>query len=148
MSGLLFVCDANSARSPLAEAIARELAWVHHLDIEIWSAGARPSHVDPEVRSVLGEVRVSAEGLRSKSLLEVPFDEISEVICLCVPSQCPPLPDRLEPRSWPLPDPSSAPSSERVDAFRATRDELMRRLERDFRARAEARRRARRPPWA
>lgn len=147
MSILLFLCDANAARSPLAEAIARELAWKHHLELEVWSAGTFPSHVRPEVRRVLDEVGYSADGLRSKSIMEVPMDEVGQVISLCLPSQAPPVPKRLEVESWPLPDPSSAPASERLEAFRATRDELQRRLERFMRAKATERRERRRAPW-
>ena len=129
MPTLLFTCDSNAARSPMAEAIARELAWQHHLELEIWSAGTWPSHVRPEVRRVLEEANMSADGLRSKGIMQVPLDEVDEVISLCLPSQAPPLPKRLQAESWPLPDPSSAPAGERLEAFRATRDELTRRLE-------------------
>ena len=64
MAGILFLCSANSARSQLAEAIARHLA--PHLDI--WSAGSHPSHVQPEVRRVLDEVDIDPRGLRSKGI--------------------------------------------------------------------------------
>ena len=40
---ILFLCVANSARSQLAEAIARHLAPKR----EVWSAGSEPSHVRP-----------------------------------------------------------------------------------------------------
>ena len=48
MAGILFLCVANSARSQLAEAIARDLA----PELDIWSAGSEPTHVRPQVRRV------------------------------------------------------------------------------------------------
>ena len=124
MAGILFLCVANSARSQLAEAIARHLA--PHLDI--WSAGSEPSHVRPQVRHVLEENAIDPRGLRSKSVLEVPMDEINIVITLCRDAQCPIVPGNQNRLSWPLPDPAAAPQEEIVEAFRATRDELIRRL--------------------
>jgi len=124
MAGILFLCVANSARSQLAEAIARHMA--PHLDI--WSAGSEPSHVRPQVRHVLEETDIDPRGLRSKSILEIPMDEIDLVVTLCRESQCPILPGKQERISWPLPDPTSAPQDESDEAFRAARDELIRRM--------------------
>jgi len=124
MSGVLFLCVANSARSQLAEAIARHLA----PDLEIWSAGSEPTHVRPQVRTVLDEVGIDPRGLRSKSMLEVPMEDIGTVITLCREERCPFMPGVYEKISWPLPDPAAAPDDELDEAFRAARDELMRRL--------------------
>jgi arsenate reductase len=124
MASILFLCVANSARSQLAEAIARQL----NPDIEAWSAGSLPTHVRPQVRQVLAEVGFDAHGLRSKGIPEVPLDEMDIVLTLCAEEHCPLLPSGLRRISWPLPDPASAPEEELLEAFRATRDELIRRL--------------------
>jgi arsenate reductase len=124
MPGILFLCVANSARSQLAEAIAREMA----PDLDIWSAGSEPSHVRPQVRRVLEEGGFNDKGLRAKSLFEVDMDEIDLIVTLCREEQCPSLPGKKQRISWPLPDPASAPEQEQDEAFRATRDELIRRL--------------------
>lgn len=124
MPALLFLCTGNSARSPLAEAIAQHLS----RDLDVWSAGARPTHVRPEVRAVLDEVGIAASGLRAKGMAEVPMDEVDVVVSLCLEDICPVLPAGVQKLTWPLPDPASAPSDERLEAFRATRDELLRRL--------------------
>ena len=124
MSGVLFLCVANSARSQLAEAIARHLA----PELEIWSAGSEPTHVRPQVRIVLEEEGIDPRGLRSKSTLEIPMDEVGLVVTLCREAQCPIVPGNQERISWPLPDPSSAPQDELDEAFRAARDELIRRM--------------------
>jgi len=124
MHSVLFVCVANSARSQLAEAIARHLS----VEIEAWSAGSCPTHVRPQVRAVLDEVGIDSAGLRAKGLAEVPLDEIDLVVTLCAEEACPVLPGSPRRLSWPLPDPASAPAAEALEAFRATRDELTRRL--------------------
>jgi arsenate reductase len=124
MAGVLFLCVANSARSQLAEAISRHLA----PQLEIWSAGSVPTHVRPQVRTVLDEVGIDPRGLRSKSTLEVPMEDITVVVSLCREERCPFIPGEYTKLSWPLPDPSAAPDDEIVEAFRATRDELQRRL--------------------
>ncbi len=123
MACVLFVCVANSARSQLAEAIAR------HLDPEVeWlSAGSRPTHVRPEVPRVLEERGLDARGLRSKGFDELPLEEVDLAVLLCE-DDCPLLPAGLPRLAWPLPDPACAPDDERLEAFRATRDELLRRL--------------------
>ncbi|MDP6931400.1 MAG: arsenate reductase ArsC [Myxococcota bacterium] len=124
MTGIVFLCVANSARSQLAEAIAR------HLDdeTEFWSAGSQPTHVRPQVRHVLDEVGIDATGLRSKGLLAVPLDEVELAVTLCAEQACPVLPSGIRHLHWPLPDPAAAPDDEAIEAFRATRDELLRRL--------------------
>ena len=38
------------------------------------------------------------------------------------------LPVSVRQLHWPLPDPASAPDDERIEAFRAARDELLRRI--------------------
>ena len=121
---LLFLCVANSARSQLAEAITRHLA----PRLDVWSAGSHPTHVRPEVTVVLEEIGIDARGLRSKSVGEVPLNEIDTVVTLCREEVCPVLPKRVERISWPLPDPSSAPREESLEAFRATRDSLLSRI--------------------
>lgn len=125
MAGLLFACVANSARSQLAEAIARHLAGNAH---EVWSAGSHPSHVKPEVRAVLAEVGIDARGLRAKGFSALPWEEIDLVVTLCAEEVCPVLTGAPRRLAWPLPDPASAPAVERLEAFRATRDELLRRI--------------------
>jgi protein-tyrosine-phosphatase len=44
MKGVLFLCVANSARSQIAEGIARSLA---PDGTKVWSAGSRPTSVRP-----------------------------------------------------------------------------------------------------
>jgi arsenate reductase len=124
MAGILFLCIANSARSQLAEAIARQMA----PSLNIWSAGSEPSHVRPQVRRVLDEIGYDPRGLRSKSMFEVEMDEIDVIVTLCREEQCPLLPGKKKHIAWPLPDPTAAPDEESDEAFRATRDELLRRL--------------------
>ncbi len=125
MIAVLFACVANSARSQLAEAIARH---VGPDSLEAWSAGSRPSNVKPEVRTVLDELGIDSRGLRSKGFHEVPTEDMDLVVTLCMEEVCPLFPATVDQRHWPLPDPASAPDDERLEAFRAARDELLRRI--------------------
>jgi len=124
MAGILFLCVANSARSQLAEAIARDMA----PQLDIWSAGSEPTHVRPQVRRVLDEAGFDDKGLRSKSMFEVDMDDIDIIVTLCREEQCPAIPGTMKHLRWPLPDPDAAPDQEKTEAFRATRDELIRRM--------------------
>lgn len=126
MAGVLFLGVSNASRSPLAEAIARELAPRH----EFWSAGRTPSHVRPEVRAVLAEVGYRDDQLRAKGLVEVPLDEVDLIVTLADPARCPQVSSAARRVAWNLPDPAAAPRAEAMEAYRATRDELMRRLPR------------------
>jgi arsenate reductase len=48
--GILFLCVANSARSQMAEGIARTLL---PAEVKVWSAGSRPTGVLPEAIEVM-----------------------------------------------------------------------------------------------
>lgn len=68
---LLFVCTANLCRSPMASAIADQIAMRRGLDIEVRSAGVRarqdlPAH--PRVVAVCREVGLDLSGHRSQAL--------------------------------------------------------------------------------
>lgn len=136
MYGVLFVCDGNATRSPMAEAIGRHLGPLYAPRAEFWSAGPHPTHVRPQVRQVLAESGIEPGGLRSKGIFEVPLDEVRLVVNLSRLAVLPALPNAQSRVEWPLPDPSSAPPEDTLEAYRATRDELLRRLPdllRDFR---------------
>jgi arsenate reductase len=129
--GILFLCVANSARSQMAEGIARSLL---PPSIKVWSAGSRPTKVRPEAIGVLEAIGIDISHHRAKAVDEIPAREVDTVITLCGEEECPLFLGKARRLHWGLPDPAamSGSESERLDAFRKTRDELRRRLERAF----------------
>ncbi len=127
MRGILFLCVANSARSQMAEGIARSLA---PPGIKIWSAGSQPTSVRPEAIAVLREIGIDISGHRSKSVNEIPASEVDTVITLCGEEECPVFLGKARRLHWGLPDPAGIAGSEteRMKAFRSVRDELRRHI--------------------
>jgi arsenate reductase len=127
MKGVLFLCVANSARSQMAEGIARSLA---PAGTKIWSAGSRPTNVRPEAIAVLREIGIDISGHRAKAVAEIPAAEVDTVITLCGEEECPVFLGKATRLHWGLPDPAAVDGSqaERLDAFRRVRDELRRRI--------------------
>jgi arsenate reductase len=125
--GVLFLCVANSARSQLAEGIARSLAAP---DVRVFSAGSEPSRVRPQAVRVLAEIGIDASGQRSKGMDAVPRAEIDTVVTLCAEEVCPAWFGCAHRVHWGLPDPAGVEGDDerQLDAFRQTRDELRRRL--------------------
>jgi len=128
VKGVLFLCVANSARSQIAEGVARALA---PAGTRVWSAGSRPTRVRPEAIAVLREIGLDISSHRSKAVAEIPASEVDTVVTLCAEEECPLFLGPARRLHWGLPDPAAVTGSEeeRLDAFRKTRDELRRRLE-------------------
>jgi arsenate reductase len=124
---LLFLCVQNSARSQLAEGIARFLA---PPGVSVSSAGSSPAFVRPQAIQVLREIGVDISGHRSKAVGEIDASSVDAVITLCAEEVCPVFLGSAVRLHWGLPDPARAPGGDeaRLEAFRATRDELFRRL--------------------
>lgn len=127
---ILFMCVANSARSQLAEGLARRMfgsqAWVQ-------SAGSAPSKVNPFAVKALEEVGISSANHRSKGFADLPAsfrENLDYVVTLCAEEVCPVIEAKAKRLHWPLPDPAGQPGDEaaQLERFRATRDELLRRL--------------------
>jgi protein-tyrosine-phosphatase len=111
----------------MAEGIARSIA---PPGTRIWSAGSRPTSVRPEAIAVLQEIGIDLSAHKSKSVTEIPASEVDTVITLCGEEECPVFMGKARRLHWGLPDPSAVTGSatERVEAFRAVRDELRRRI--------------------
>ncbi len=125
--GLLFLCVANSARSQLAEGLARHF---HGDRFTVQSAGSKPCFVHPLAVEALAELGIDTSRHRSKSVQEIDPATVDTVITLCGQEVCPAFLGRAERLHWPLPDPAGPATPETMlDAFRATRDEIRRRLE-------------------
>lgn len=127
MKGLLFLCVANSARSQMAEAIARSLA---PAGTQVWSAGSRPTALRPEALAVLREIGLDAGDQRAKPIAAVPARAVDTVITLCAEEECPAWLGPATRLHWALPDPAAVAGSEaeRLAVFRSVRDELRRRI--------------------
>lgn len=124
---VLFLCVANSARSQLAEGIARALA---PPGVRVSSAGSAPTRVRPEAVDVLAEEGIDITTHRSTAVAQVEPGSVDLVVTLCAEEVCPAfLGDALRVH-WGLPDPAAIEGDpeRRREAFRATRDELRRRL--------------------
>jgi arsenate reductase len=124
---VLFLCVANSARSQMAEGIARVIA---PASVKISSAGSRPSRLNPFAVKAMAEVGIDISGHASKSVDDIPPDDVDAVITLCAEEVCPAWLGNATRLHWGLPDPAQAGTSdaERLQAFREVRDELRSRL--------------------
>lgn len=127
---ILFMCVANSARSQLAEGLARKV----FPDAEIQSAGSHPGKLNPFAVSVMKEIGVDISKHYSKSV-----DDLSQafivgldyVITLCAEEVCPTIVSKAKKRHWPQPDPASKvplPDEEMLTRFRQARETIHARL--------------------
>jgi arsenate reductase len=124
--GVLFLCVANSARSQMAEGIARRLADDRLL---VQSAGSAPSRVHPLATQALAEIGIDNSGQRSKSVDEIEREAVDTVITLCAEEVCPVYLGTARRLHWPLPDPAGqAGDADGIERFRTVRDELRRRI--------------------
>ncbi|MHC5072918.1 MAG: arsenate reductase ArsC, partial [Planctomycetota bacterium] len=120
---VLFLCVANSARSQMAEGIARSLA---PADARVMSAGSAPAGVNPLAVQALAELGIDISQQRSKSVDTIDLDAVDTVITLCAEEVCPVVSAGTKRLHWPLPDPAATGGSEaqRLSAFREVRDLL------------------------
>lgn len=124
---ILFLCVANSARSQMAEGLARQLfgnaAYVQ-------SAGSSPWRVHPLAIRALAEEGIDISSQWSKSVDEIDLATIDVVITLCAEEVCPVVPTGARRLHWPMPDPSfsEGDDEQRLERFREVRDAIRSRL--------------------
>jgi len=128
---ILFLCVANSARSQIAEGLARALFGDAAV---VASAGSRPTRVNPYAIEVMRELGIDLGAHRSKPVDDIDPASVDVVVTLCAEEVCPVLLGATAKRlHWPFPDPASDdPALGRDDLlarFRTTRDAIRARLE-------------------
>ncbi|MEQ1501615.1 MAG: VOC family protein [Myxococcota bacterium] len=126
---ILFLCVANSARSQLAEGLARKRFGDA---VRVQSAGSEPSRVNPYAIRALAEVGVDASGHTSKHVDTIDPASVDLVITLCAEESCPVFYGDAQRASWAMPDPDrkheDLTDEQRLAQFRATRDAIDQRL--------------------
>ena len=126
---ILFLCVANSARSQMAEGLARARLGE---GVEVLSAGSQPSKVNPYAIEAMAELGIDISGHRSKSVDEIDAAGLDLVVTLCAEEVCPVLPVRTRRLHWPIPDPASTdPALSPEDLrqrFRTARDQIQARI--------------------
>lgn len=127
---ILFLCVANSARSQMAEGLARHLLGGQ---ARVMSAGSAPSRVNPYAVEAMAEIGIDISGQHSKSVDDIDPGSVDLVVTLCAEEVCPVLPGRVRRLHWPIPDPASEdgsiPPEEMCRRFRNARDQIKARIE-------------------
>jgi len=127
---ILFLCVANSARSQMAEGLARRLFGGR---IAVMSAGSEPSTVNPYAVEVMHEIGIDLAGHVSKSVQQIDAAAVGTVITLCAEEVCPVFLGRAQRLHFPVEDPASKDTTlsraEMLARFRVARDKIAARLE-------------------
>lgn len=126
---VLILCTGNSARSPMAEGLLRHLAGER---VEVFSAGSKPSQVNPYAVRAMAARGIDISGQRSKHLgefLNQPFDTVITV-CDQAAETCPIFPGKAQRIHWSFADPAAVQGSDEeiLASFERVRDELEARL--------------------
>jgi arsenate reductase len=122
---VLILCTGNSVRSQMAEGLLRAIGGER---VEVFSAGSKPSHVNPYAIRAMQRRGINISGQRSKHLreyLDQPFDFIITV-CDQAAETCPIFPGKAQRLHWSFPDPAAAQGSDPdiLAAFERVRDDL------------------------
>ncbi len=128
-SKILFLCVANSARSQMAEAIAKKIL---PATVKIQSAGSRPGpHIHPIAIQTMMDFNTEITRSIPKSIDSLPprfLDEECLVVRLCAEEECPLISQKFEVRDWSLSDPASPNEGDIKLAFARTREALIKRV--------------------
>jgi arsenate reductase len=122
MARALFVCLHNAGRSQMSEALFKRAAEGRH---EARSAGTTPAEqVHPEVVEAMAELDIDLSGRRPHKLTQADAEWADVVVTMGCGDECPYIPGKRY-LDWDLPD----PKGQSLDAVRATRDEIERRVQ-------------------
>jgi protein-tyrosine-phosphatase len=126
---VLFACSGNSARSQMAEALARAMSGGA---IEAVSAGSQPKTLHPNAVRVMAEdYGLDIASQTPKHLDVFAGERFDWVISLCdrVREVCPEFPDDPQAVHWSLPNPATGePDDVTLPLFRQTAAELQTRI--------------------
>jgi arsenate reductase len=121
MARALFVCLHNAGRSQMSEALFIRAAGGRH---EARSAGTTPAdRVHPEVIEAMDELGIDLDGRRPRKLSRSDAEWADVVVTMGCGDECPYIPGKRY-LDWDLTDPKGQP----VEAVRATREEIERRV--------------------
>ena len=131
MMNILFMCVANSARSQMAEGLARKILGER---AQVASAGSRPSRLNPLALQAMKEIGLDISSHTSKGFENLPEDfraHLDYIITLCAEEVCPVVPSGAQKQHWPFPDPAGQDGTEeeRLEKFREARDAIQKRIE-------------------
>ncbi|MGH2633538.1 MAG: MerR family transcriptional regulator [Tepidiformaceae bacterium] len=126
---VLFLCNGNSGRSQIAEALLDRHGGTA---FEAHSAGFAPKNVSELTVQVLAEDQIDWSRSRAKSVDELADRSFEYVITLAdsARERCPAFPGPHNALHWRLDDPAEVTGAleERLVAYRSTRDQVMLRL--------------------
>ena len=125
---ILFLCEDNACLSQIAEASAKHLAPPR---TKIFSAGIKPGIIPLHVVQAMQELGISMRGQSSKGLADVPMQDIDLVVSFGdAHKKCADLPGRVKIAGWPMPNPPASGSTAQptLEAIRADRDEIEKRV--------------------
>jgi ArsR family transcriptional regulator, arsenate/arsenite/antimonite-responsive transcriptional repressor / arsenate reductase (thioredoxin) len=129
VSRLLFLCTGNSARSQMAEALARTRSGSR---VQARSAGSRPKPLHPNAVRVMREAGIDLASHRPKHLEVFAAESFDLVVTLCdrVREVCPEFPGHPRYIHWSIADPaaSSGPDEQTYPAFQQLAAELETRI--------------------
>jgi arsenate reductase (thioredoxin) len=125
---VLFLCTGNSARSQMAEALLRADAVELDVECDVHSAGTEPKGVNPLTIEVMREVDINLSAAESKHLDRFVDEHWDYLITVCDNAReaCPVFPGAGHVLHWSFPDPAAVEGSheERLEVFRAVRDDI------------------------
>src|SRR6185369_3100772 len=134
-SAVLFCCTMNSVRSPMAEAILKQ---IHGQRIFVDSVGVRAQEIDGFVIAVLDEIGIDIAKHKSKTFDDLEDESFDLIISLSPEAQHKAV-DMTRTMAcdvefWNTMDPSIVEGSreERLEAYRTVRDGLMKRIRQRF----------------
>ncbi len=132
---VLFACNHNAVRSPMAEAILKHLAGSR---IYVELAGVRAGELDPFAAAVMEEIGIDLTQHAPKSL-DALNDRSFDLIVSLSPQAHHKALDlaqgfAVDVEYWPTPDPSLTDGSREqiLDAYRNLRDTLFRKIKQRF----------------
>jgi protein-tyrosine-phosphatase len=134
-SAVLFACSMNAIRSPMAAALMRHLFPGR---VYVQSAGVRAGEPDGFAIAVMEEIGIDISGHEPHTLADL-NDTLFDLIITLAPEahhQALELTRTMavDVEYWPMLDPSHVGGSreQRLDAYRAVRDQLMAHIKRRF----------------
>ncbi len=132
-SDVLFVCQGNACRSPMAHGFGEAMIGVNGA---VHSAGVRPIGIDDRAVEVMAEVNVDIQNLRSTPITSI--QDAPDLVVSMDPSVTRKLPTRFQStgvKTWSIQDPYFATGSqhEQLEVFRQVRDRIKNRVDTLFR---------------